>query len=340
VVVLPLLSTAEAEPTPRTLAGRELAALAMDDDDDMFDVFDQAPPQALGDDDADDDGAADGAAGAAVAASKKRKAADSDGGSAAKRPAGGAEPGDGMPRQMSREYQMLDLYIKDKMDNAKRIQGLASLNVTPKREVTSADSRSSCTHEVAFPPGEDSAAGHKAAQQAMAKPVKRAKEYPFTLDSFQQIATKSVDISQSVLVSAHTSAGKTAVAEYAIAKSLRDGQRVVYTCPIKALSNQKYRDLYEEFQDVGLMTGDVTINPSASCIVMTTEILRSMLYRGASETREIAWVIYDGPCPSAAPRLGPRAPREPGQADGRRRCAQRCTICATRSAAWCGKSRS
>ena len=122
--------------------------------------------------------------------------------------------------------------------------------------------------------------------------------------------------------------------------ALRDGQRVVYTCPIKALSNQKYRDLYEEFQDVGLMTGDVTINPSASCIVMTTEILRSMLYRGASETREIAWVIYDGPCPSAAPRLGPRAPREPGQADGRRRCAQRCTICATRSAAWCGKSRS
>ena len=98
--------------------------------------------------------------------------------------------------------------------------------------------------------------------------------------------------------------------------------------------------IYEGGENVGLMTGDVTINPSASCIVMTTEILRSMLYRGASETREIAWVIYDGPCPSAAPRLGPRAPREPGQADGRRRCAQRCTICATRSAAWCGKSRS
>ena len=291
----------------------------MDDDDDMFDVFDQPPPQALDDDDADDGGTADGAAGATAAASKKRKAADSgDGGSAAKRAAGGAEPGDGdgggggggVPRQMSREYQMLDLYIKDKMENAKRIQGLASLNVTPKREVTSADSRSSCTHEVAFPPGEDSAAGHKAAQQAMAKPVKRAKEYPFTLDSFQQIATKCVDISQSVLVSAHTSAGKTAVAEYAIAKSLRDGQRVVYTCPIKALSNQKYRDLYEEFQDVGLMTGDVTINPSASCIVMTTEILRSMLYRGASETREIAWVIYDGPCPSAPSAPGP-SPREP-----------------------------
>lgn len=59
---------------------------------------------------------------------------------------------------------------------------------------------------------------------------------------------------------------------YAIAVSLRDRQRVIYTTPIKALSNQKYRDLSEEFRDVGLMTGDVTINPSASCIVMTTEV--------------------------------------------------------------------
>ena len=54
--------------------------------------------------------------------------------------------------------------------------------------------------------------------------------------------------------------------------SLRDKQRVIYTSPIKALSNQKYRDLYEEFEDVGLMTGDVTINPTASCLVMTTEV--------------------------------------------------------------------
>jgi ATP-dependent RNA helicase DOB1 len=86
-------------------------------------------------------------------------------------------------------------------------------------------------------------------------------------------------------VSAHTSAGKTVVAEYAIAMALRDSQRVIYTSPIKALSNQKYRELYEEFQDVGLMTGDITINPSASCLVMTTEILRSMLYRGSGLLR-------------------------------------------------------
>ncbi len=59
---------------------------------------------------------------------------------------------------------------------------------------------------------------------------------------------------------------------YAIAMSLKAKQRVIYTTPIKALSNQKYREMFEEFQDVGLMTGDVTINPSASCLIMTTEV--------------------------------------------------------------------
>jgi ATP-dependent RNA helicase DOB1 len=63
--------------------------------------------------------------------------------------------------------------------------------------------------------------------------------------------------------------------------SVSCAQRVIYTTPIKALSNQKYRELLEEFGNVGLMTGDVTINPEASCLVMTTEILRSMLYRGS-----------------------------------------------------------
>lgn len=120
-----------------------------------------------------------------------------------------------------------------------------------------------------------------------------AKTYPFTLDPFQQQAVDYIEAGESVLVSAHTSAGKTAVAEYAIAKSLRDKQRVIYTSPIKALSNQKYRDLEEEFGDVGLMTGDITINPTATCLIMTTEILRSMLYRGSEVMREVAWVIYD-----------------------------------------------
>lgn len=120
-----------------------------------------------------------------------------------------------------------------------------------------------------------------------------AKEYKFKLDPFQQTAVDHIERGDSVLVAAHTSAGKTAVAEYAIAKSLRDGQRVIYTSPIKALSNQKYRDMQEEFKDVGLMTGDITINPNATCLIMTTEILRSMLYRGSEVMREVAWVIYD-----------------------------------------------
>lgn len=139
-----------------------------------------------------------------------------------------------------------------------------------------------------------------------------AKVYPFQLDPFQQEAVGYIENDESVLVAAHTSgeyvtcfmiwfsllnatcaAGKTAVAEYAIAKSLKNGQRVIYTSPIKALSNQKYRDIQEEFKDVGLMTGDMTINPSATCLIMTTEILRSMLYRGSEVMREVAWVIYD-----------------------------------------------
>jgi ATP-dependent RNA helicase DOB1 len=85
------------------------------------------------------------------------------------------------------------------------------------------------------------------------------------------------------------------VAEYAVARSLKNRQRVIYTSPIKALSNQKFRDMQEEFgvDEVGLMTGDVTINPGATCLIMTTEILRSMLYRGSEVMREVAWVIYD-----------------------------------------------
>ncbi|TPX34329.1 hypothetical protein SmJEL517_g02989 [Synchytrium microbalum] len=120
-----------------------------------------------------------------------------------------------------------------------------------------------------------------------------ARTYPFQLDPFQQLSVKSIERNESVLVSAHTSAGKTVVAEYAIAQGLRNKTRVIYTSPIKALSNQKYRELLEAFGDVGLMTGDVTINPTASCIVMTTEILRSMLYRGSDISREVSWVIFD-----------------------------------------------
>lgn len=147
------------------------------------------------------------------------------------------------------------------------------------------ESPESCTHEVATYPGQE-----YISLKAAGPP---AKEYPFVLDPFQREAIMCIDNNQSVLVSAHTSAGKTVVAEYAIAKSLRSKQRVIYTTPIKALSNQKYREFSEEFKDVGLVTGDVTINPSASCLIMTTEILRNMLYRGSEVMREVGWVVFD-----------------------------------------------
>lgn len=120
-----------------------------------------------------------------------------------------------------------------------------------------------------------------------------AYKFSFKLDEFQEKAILCLENRESVLVSAHTSAGKTVVAQYAIAMAKRDHQRVIYTSPIKALSNQKYRDLKEVFEDVGLMTGDVTRNENASCIVMTTEILRNMLFKGSEITKEIAWVIFD-----------------------------------------------
>ena len=104
-------------------------------------------------------------------------------------------------------------------------------------------------------------------------------KFPFELDSFQKQAVMRLERRECVFVAAHTSAGKTVVAEYAIAMAKKHMSRTIYTSPIKALSNQKYRDFRERFEDVGLITGDVSVNPDASCLIMTTEILRSMLYR-------------------------------------------------------------
>ncbi|XP_034485202.1 helicase SKI2W [Drosophila innubila] len=120
-----------------------------------------------------------------------------------------------------------------------------------------------------------------------------ALEFPFELDVFQKQAILKLEQRQYVFVAAHTSAGKTVVAEYAIAMSKRDLTRTIYTSPIKALSNQKYRDFRKTFKDVGLITGDLQIEPTASCLIMTTEILRSMLYCGSDITRDLEYVIFD-----------------------------------------------
>lgn len=152
-----------------------------------------------------------------------------------------------------------------------------------------------CIHEVAVP-DDFSSSKDESIHGTLDNPIyngKMAKTYPFELDPFQRVSVACLERNESVLVSAHTSAGKTAVAEYAIAMSFREKQRVIYTSPLKALSNQKYRELNQEFSDVGLMTGDVTLSPHANCLVMTTEILRGMLYRGTELLKEVAWVIFD-----------------------------------------------
>lgn len=120
-----------------------------------------------------------------------------------------------------------------------------------------------------------------------------ARSWPFELDTFQKEAVYHLENGDSVFVAAHTSAGKTVVAEYAIALAAKHMTKAVYTSPIKALSNQKFRDFRHEFDDVGILTGDVQINPEASCLIMTTEILRSMLYRGADLIRDVEYVIFD-----------------------------------------------
>ncbi|RFU78600.1 hypothetical protein TARUN_3643 [Trichoderma arundinaceum] len=120
-----------------------------------------------------------------------------------------------------------------------------------------------------------------------------AREWPFELDTFQKEAVYHLENGDSVFVAAHTSAGKTVVAEYAIALAAKHMTKAIYTSPIKALSNQKFRDFRQEFDEVGILTGDVQINPEASCLIMTTEILRSMLYRGADLIRDVEFVIFD-----------------------------------------------
>lgn len=117
-------------------------------------------------------------------------------------------------------------------------------------------------------------------------------ELPFDLDDFQVAACESLQRGTGVLVAAPTGSGKTVVAHFGIELAIERGQRAFYTTPIKALSNQKYHELKDQY-DVGLLTGDVSINPGAQVIVMTTEVLRNMLYNAPDDLADLGLVVMD-----------------------------------------------
>jgi superfamily II RNA helicase len=117
----------------------------------------------------------------------------------------------------------------------------------------------------------------------------------YELDFFQEEAVKAIDRGESLIVAAPTGCGKTLIAEYAVDVSLEKKKRVIYTAPIKALSNQKYRDFRKRFGDeiVGIQTGDVTINPDGTLLIMTTEIFRNLILENSSRLADIYYVVFD-----------------------------------------------
>ncbi|MGI9623607.1 MAG: DEAD/DEAH box helicase, partial [Acidimicrobiales bacterium] len=117
----------------------------------------------------------------------------------------------------------------------------------------------------------------------------------FTLDGFQSQAIDALDRESSVIVAAPTGAGKTVVAEHAIDLALMAATKAFYTTPIKALSNQKYHDFADRYgtENVGLLTGDTSVNGEAPIVVMTTEVLRNMLYAGSPTLAGLSTVILD-----------------------------------------------
>jgi superfamily II RNA helicase len=115
------------------------------------------------------------------------------------------------------------------------------------------------------------------------------------LDPFQEKAVQAIDRGESLIVAAPTGCGKTLIAEYAVDVSIERGKRVIYTAPIKALSNQKYRDFRKRFGDeiVGIQTGDVTINPDGKLLIMTTEIFRNLILEDSRRLADIYYVVFD-----------------------------------------------
>ncbi|MDQ8703098.1 DEAD/DEAH box helicase [Streptomyces sp. LHD-70] len=144
-------------------------------------------------------------------------------------------------------------------------------------------------------PAERYAAARKRAVEQATALASFREMYDFGLDPFQIEACQALEAGKGVLVAAPTGSGKTIVGEFAVHLALRQGKKCFYTTPIKALSNQKYADLARRYgQDkVGLLTGDNSVNADAPIVVMTTEVLRNMLYAGSQALRGLGYVVMD-----------------------------------------------
>src|SRR5205807_700904 len=122
-----------------------------------------------------------------------------------------------------------------------------------------------------------------------------AERYPFPLDDFQVRAIEALEAGESVLVAAPTGSGKTVVAEFGIQRALSRRRKAFYTTPLKALSNQKFGDFAAQYgpDRVGLLTGDNSVNSEASVVVMTTEVLRNMIYESSPTLDGLDLVVLD-----------------------------------------------
>jgi ATP-dependent RNA helicase HelY len=147
--------------------------------------------------------------------------------------------------------------------------------------------------EKVIPPAEKFAAAKKRSNHPLTQEF--VDSFDFAFDEFQIAACNSVEDGHGVLVAAPTGAGKTVVGEFAAFLALKQSKKCFYTTPIKALSNQKYQEFVERFgsDNVGLLTGDTNINSEASILVMTTEVLRNMLYQGSSTLTNLGSVVMD-----------------------------------------------
>src|SRR5207247_1652063 len=160
---------------------------------------------------------------------------------------------------------------------------------------------------MARPPEYSPAAGHRGPSRppVVLCPMMELLEqfrarYPFPLDDLQREAIRAIEAGQSVIVSAPTGARKTLVAEFAIQMALATGKRIAYTTPLKALSNQKFNDFTRTLgaETVGILTGDVKVNPHGRVLVMTTEILRNALY--GSGLDDLGYIVLGGWAPRRA----------------------------------------